>query len=279
MPLFMDRHYMKNATRRAIELAHLEDLKIQEKFGVRFITYWFDEARHTTFCLVEAPDVETIRHVHAEAHGDIPHEIINVDAGAVESFLGRLADPMPETEDEGVTPEVDSAFRVIMFTDLKDSTAMTSQLGDSDAMHLLRIHNALARNAIRDNDGREIKHTGDGFMISFTSSDAALACAVAMQEAFAEHRQAHPGDTLHLRIGISSGEPVEEGNDLFGLAVQIAARLCNAASPDSVLVAETVLESCNCAGNFDVEPIREHKLKGIEQSVAAAELHWAQGAA
>lgn len=279
MPLFMDRHYMKNATRRAIELAHLEDLKIQEKFGVRFITYWFDEARHTTFCLVEAPDVETIRHVHAEAHGDIPHEIISVDASAVESFLGRLTDPLPRPEEEAETPEIDSGFRVIMFTDLKDSTAMTSRLGDSDALHLLRIHNALSRNAIRDNDGREIKHTGDGFMISFTSSDAALACARAMQEAFAEHREAHPGDALHLRIGISCGEPVEEGNDLFGLAVQIAARLCETATPDSVLVAESVLGASDSPGDFAMGPVRELDLKGIGQAVAAAELHWARDAA
>ena len=49
------------------------------KYGVRFITYWFDEVRSTAFCLVEAPNKEAIQQAHDEAHGDVPSEIIEVD--------------------------------------------------------------------------------------------------------------------------------------------------------------------------------------------------------
>lgn len=61
MPLFMDRHYSENPTREAVELAHLKDLEMQDKFGVKFLTYWFDEKRGTTFCLVEAENETVIR--------------------------------------------------------------------------------------------------------------------------------------------------------------------------------------------------------------------------
>ncbi|HEY5790245.1 MAG TPA: nickel-binding protein [Gammaproteobacteria bacterium] len=272
MPLFMDRHYTKDATRTAIELAHAKDLAIQAQHGVRFITYWFDEARHTTFCLVEAPDDETIRKVHAEAHGDVPHEIIPVDAGAVELFLGRLTDPVPPAPDAPADPE--SGFRVIMFTDLKDSTAMTAQLGDSDAMHLLRIHNAIVRDALRAHDGSEVKHTGDGFMVSFQDANAAVRCALAIQHGFDQHRRAHPGDKLHVRIGLSCGEPVEEDNDLFGSAVQTAARVCDSCPADQVLLDAAVCAACDDAAQWDLGESRRLELKGLRHPVDVRTLRW-----
>ena len=71
MPIYMDRHYIEGATRHAIANAHYKDLEQQAKYGVQFLTYWFDEARSTAFCLVEAPDIESIRRTHVEAHGDV----------------------------------------------------------------------------------------------------------------------------------------------------------------------------------------------------------------
>jgi hypothetical protein len=97
MPIYMDRHYVEGATRHAITNAHERDLETQSKHGVHFLTYWFDEARCTAFCLVEAPHKEAIQKTHAEAHGAIPNEIIEVDPTVVEAFLGRIKDP-PTTE-------------------------------------------------------------------------------------------------------------------------------------------------------------------------------------
>src|SRR5512142_451967 len=124
MPLYMDRHYVEGATKSAVAQAHDKDLVIQEKYPVKFLTYWFDEPRCTAFCLIEAPDRETIQQAHNEAHGLVPNEIIEVDANVVEAFLGRVKDPAP-LDHSGNLP-IDSAFRAIMFTDLKDSTLMTT---------------------------------------------------------------------------------------------------------------------------------------------------------
>ena len=82
-------------------------------------------------------------------------------------------------------------------------------LGDTKALHLLHIHNALTRNALRDHRGREVKHTGDGIMASFDSVLDVVECAIIIQNAFAAHNQAEHDAAMHLRIGISAGEPIE----------------------------------------------------------------------
>ena len=95
MPIFLDRHDLRGLTAADIAEAHRKDLEVQERYGVRFLTYWFDEARGTGFCLIDAPDIETAMRVHDEAHGDVAKDVIEVDLSAVEAFLGRVSDPRP----------------------------------------------------------------------------------------------------------------------------------------------------------------------------------------
>ena len=70
MPIFLDRHDLSGLTAADIAEAHRKDLEVQGQYGVRFLTYWFDESRGTGFCLIDAPDIETAMRVHDEAHGD-----------------------------------------------------------------------------------------------------------------------------------------------------------------------------------------------------------------
>lgn len=272
MPIFMDRHYVEGATAHAVANAHTADLALQDKYRVKFLTYWFDEDRSTAFCLVESPDKETIKHVHNEAHGMVPHEILEVDPTLVEAFLGRVKDPAPANPQ---IPEsgIDSAFRVIMFTDLKDSTLMTSTRGDARALHLLHVNNALTRNALRAYHGREVKHTGDGIMASFNNVADALYCAMAVQMAVAEHNRHHPEDAIFLRIGLSAGEPIEEHGDFFGNAVQLAARLCALAKPNQILTSQIIRDlSRNTSLPFeDLGPVN---LKGFEDEVHVYSISW-----
>lgn len=262
MPLYMDRHYAKNATRSAIETAHEQDLKLQQEFDVKFLTYWFDEERKTTFCLVEAPNQALVHKVHNLAHGDVPHEIIEVDAKSVELFLGRISDPISSTP--GIHTQCEAAFRVIMFTDLVDSTALTAQVGDQEAMFLLRIHNAFIRNAIRTHCGNEVKHTGDGMMVAFLNADEALACARDIQSAFGAYNAEKPERELHVRIGLSAGEPVAENSDFFGTTVQLAARTCDAAMGDEILLTSAVYDALT---KFDgVQFKGAFTFKGMQQA-------------
>ncbi len=246
MSIYMDRHYLKNATQHALAAAHQNDLRLQDKYNIKMLTYWFDEDRSTAFCLVDAPNEEAIHKLHDEAHGSVPNEIIPVDSMAVKAFLGRIEDPITPREVLTDPSEiaVDSAFRTIMYTDLQDSTLMTTRLGDTKAIYFLRIHNSFIRQALKSHTGSEVKHTGDGFMASFSSASDAIRCSIDIQKSLASYNEEYNEVPMHVRIGLSAGEPVEENGDLFGASVQLSARLCEHAEPDSIIAAHVVKNEC-----------------------------------
>ena len=261
MPIFLDRHDMVEQSAEETAMLHLKDLEIQDKYGVKFLTYWYDAERHTTFCLVDAPDKETADRVHAEAHGYVANEMIPVDLSAVEAFLGRVQDP-PSAK---TAPIDDTAFRAIMFTDMVGSTEMTAQLGDTMAVELLKAHDAILRRCLERHGGSEVKHLGDGIMASFDDVPASVACAMKIQEELASYNEA--GETpIRVRIGIHAGEPVEESDDLFGSAVQMAARICDVAQADAILVSREVKDACS-AVHLGFEPTGSETLKGFSESV------------
>jgi hypothetical protein len=82
MPLFMDVHEkVDGLTADAVAAAHARDVEVQGAYGVRYMQYWFDETSGKVFCLVEAPDAETARLVHSEAHGLLADSITEVREG------------------------------------------------------------------------------------------------------------------------------------------------------------------------------------------------------
>jgi class 3 adenylate cyclase len=155
----------------------------------------------------------------------------------------------------------------VMFTDIEGSTLLTQRLGDEGAQTLLREHNEMVRRALDSYNGKEIKHTGDGIMASFFSASRALGCGLHIQNAFADRNAANPEDTVRVRIGLNAGEPIAEGNDLFGTSVQLARRICDRAEPGQVLVSDVVRQLVAGKG-FAFEHLGAEMLKGFEEPVA-----------
>ena len=82
MPLFMDVHdKVEGLTAEAVAGAHQKDLETQDKYGVNYLRYWFDEGSGKVFCLVDAPDAEAAETVHREAHGLVADQITPVQEG------------------------------------------------------------------------------------------------------------------------------------------------------------------------------------------------------
>ncbi len=262
MPIFLDRHEMVEQSAEETARLHIKDLEIQDAYGVKFLTYWYDAERKTTFCLVDAPDKETADRVHAEAHGHVANEMIPVDLSAVEAFLGRIHDP-PTSPARAID---DSAFRAIMFTDIVGSTEMTTRLGDAMSVELLRAHDAIIRRSLEEHDGSEVKHLGDGIMASFDNVPASVACAIRIQDGFADYN-AGSDTPIHVRIGVHAGEPVEESNDLFGSSVQMTARICDIAKAGAVLVSGDVRDAC-AEADLSFEPVGLQSLKGFDNPIA-----------
>jgi len=166
-----------------------------------------------------------------------------------------------------------SGLVTILFTDMESSTALTQRLGDAKAQGLLRTHNVVVREALSAHGGSEIKHTGDGLMASFPSAFRALECAIAIQLALAAYNEASPEVPIRVRIGVNAGEPVAEEGDLFGAAVQLAARICAEAEPGQILVSNVVRELAAGKG-FLFSDQAEVALKGFDQPVRLYEMRW-----
>jgi class 3 adenylate cyclase len=166
-----------------------------------------------------------------------------------------------------------SGMMTIMFTDIEASTTMTQRLGDAGAQDVLHTHNQIIRDALKAHAGTEIKHTGDGVMASFGTASSALACATAIQRAFAEHNDAHADARVRVRIGLNAGEPVAEDGDLFGTSVQVAARICARAEPGQVLAANVVRELA-AGKQFLFADIGDVVLRGFEDPVRLFEVSW-----
>ena len=104
-------------------------------------------------------------------------------------------------------------------------------------------------------------------MASFISPEDAVKCAIEIQLNFAEHNRASSDEDLFVRIGISAGEPIEDHGDLFGSAVQLAARLCDHAEPEQIVVSEAIYE--HYKGDLSLIDLGVLTLKGFSQPVPA----------
>jgi class 3 adenylate cyclase len=125
------------------------------------------------------------------------------------------------------------------------STDLTRALGDTAALGLVRRYRDIVRRALVKHDGREIDRAGDGFLTSFESAYAAVTCAIAIQRALASDNAARADrPALEVRIGIGAGEPVQDGEALFGSTVNLTARICAQAKPGQIVAARVVRELC-----------------------------------
>jgi len=275
MPLYLDIHEIHGATSEDMAKAHAADVATQQKYGVNYRKYWFNESCGKAFCLVEAPSAEAAAHVHREAHGHVAERIIEVQPDLAEGFLGggevnsAGAVVMPGGADDARDPGI----RTVLFTDIVSSTALTQRLGDDVAMEFVRVHDTVVRDALAASKGREVKHTGDGIMASFVSAAAAVRCAAQIQRELALREQERKEHPIKVRIGGAAGEPIDRDNDIFGATVQLASRLCAHAEPDQILVSSVVADLCIGKG-LTFRAMGEVSLKGFDRPVQIQAVDW-----
>ena len=227
-------------------------------------------------------------------------------ARTIEEFLGLEVSDVAEA----ALPLAAGTLVTILFTDVEGSTALTERLGDTRAREVLREHERITREALAAHSGSEVKTMGDGFMASFGSATKALECAIAIQRAFAERNAslpAHPepvegraerqpsahasrasaradsglgasSEPIRVRIGLNAGEPIAEDDpdgrsDLFGTAVNMAARIAGQARGGEILVSDVVRQLVAGKG-FTFTERGEHTLKGFDDPVRVYEVRW-----
>lgn len=272
MPLYIDRHEPPPGgvffTREDVFQMHGLDLSVEDKHGARFLGALIDLDQQMGFCICEAPNAEAVQAVHGEAHGNMPSKIIEIDHQTMKAFLG-VTDSMEELGHQGLAFE--PALRTILFTDLEGSTEMNRRLGDERALVVRRRLDEIVKTALFATSGRQIKTLGDGVLASFMSVVKALECARHIQEGVAGLEATEW--PLRVRAGLAAGEPVADGDDLFGLAVNLASRVCGACEPGSIFVTSSVRDLAAGKG-FDWDDAGDHTFKGFDEPVRVYRLRW-----
>jgi len=143
----------------------------------------------------------------------------------------------------------------LLFSDIVDSTATATRLGDARWHDLLSVHYHQAQEAIDRFGGRRITTTGDGMLASFDAAAAAVRCSLAL-------RQLSASQDIAVRLGVHVGEVELAGDDVRGITVHEAARIMAAAGAGEILVSEQVLLLCQGSG-LAFEDAGEHELKGV----------------
>ena len=190
---------------------------------------------------------------------------------AVDSFLGDRATPVGVAAPP--TPVSPGAFRTILFTDIVGHTEMMQRLGDERGRDVLREHERITRDLLKQHSGAEVKTMGDGFMASFSSVTAAMDCAIALQRAFLRPLISDLPAPVQIRIGLNAGEPIEEDGVLFGAPVILASRIAAKAAAGEILIPET-LRHLMSGKSYVYADRGETMLKGFEDAVRLYEVRW-----
>ena len=161
----------------------------------------------------------------------------------------------------GVRPTkvFDRILSTILFTDIVSSTEHLSTKGDKKWMEVLEAHNQIVRTELNKFNGKEIKSTGDGFLLTFDGPSRAIRCAEAIRDAV---------KILNIEIaaGIHTGEcEIFDVGDIGGIAVHVAARVLNEAGPSQILITMTVKNLLGGTG-MEFTDLGDVSLKGIDES-------------
>lgn len=252
----MDRHDLPgNVTAEHVAAIHQDDLKIEHEYGCKGLTYWFDGARKTAFCLISAPNKKAIQEMHEHAHGAIPNSIVEVDPNVVESFLGRIEDP-EKSQNIQLNIINDPAFRILMVTGFEYKYTNDIELYPKSEF-LQEYINAVI-NLMKTFKARIVNNRSGFYLISYRSVSDAVSSALEMQQISSELLLKYKYDQFKLNIGMSSGIPVTEKEEIFEDTIKMAVALCNIVPGDIVVSSDIkdLFESENNNISFDDDVIR-----------------------
>ena len=162
----------------------------------------------------------------------------------------------------GAGATIPSGTAIILFADIVDSTALTERIGDDAFRDKARALDEAMRAAIRENGGTPVegKTLGDGVLAVFTSAKQAIACAQACHDAAS-------AAGLSLHAGIHAGDVIREDDNVYGGAVNIAARVAATSAAGETLVSGTVRDLARTSTGVTFEDRGEQELKGIDDPV------------
>ncbi|MBF0381223.1 MAG: adenylate/guanylate cyclase domain-containing protein [Magnetococcales bacterium] len=193
--------------------------------------------------------------------------------------------PPPQAPDEEVAPAKEMPApppgshvtnqAAIMFADIAGSTKLYEAIGDEKARTLTSACIDLLKQITEDHQGVVIKTIGDEVMCTFPNADLAAEASIRMQEDVEEH-QHEWGSQLHIRVGFHYGDVIEENNDVFGDAVNLAARMAGQAKADQIITTGETLDVMSEHLSADSRELIRSHVKGKAEAIRICELTWGE---
>ena len=212
---------------------------------------------------VEAGLLQTVRYPQGEAGFKASQDLLRAVAEGLGMPVNASAPLTPETIIGSLAVGQTEGTVTIMFTDVEGSTRLLSTRGFTESHEIMRAYETIIDEKVAEHAGRRIKGLGDGFMISFGSVRHGVECALEIQQAIAEYSKQNPERKIRIRIGINTGEVVEEAGDIFGAAVNVAARVAGKAKGGEILVSEVVRQLVGPMAEMNFAFRGRYKLKGF----------------
>ena len=141
----------------------------------------------------------------------------------------------------------------IFFSDIENSTALNSELGDEEWVKLLAAHDRLLHTYVEKHRGLVVKSQGDGYMVVFSTPELALGASLDIQRALSARRQRSRRlrrTPIRVRIGMHTGTAIEKEGDFFGRNVAMAARVASMADGGEILVSTDIAERLSDSSQF-----------------------------
>jgi class 3 adenylate cyclase len=233
-----------------------------------------DRANRMLVHALEVADAHRLRIERARCHLALAELLDDADPSAASRNAALAADELDELgvlalhararrlirgpERAASRPRV----RVVMCTDLVGSTELNVQAGDAGYVDLLREHDRILRARLHRHRGVEFKHVGDGLLAWFETATDAVSCGLGIHDDIDTWNAIRPELPLRVRVGLAVGEPVDEGDDLFGLVVVMASRVCAISRGNQTVVAPDVVELVRGAP-VSFRSLGTHALKGL----------------
>src|SRR5437588_7035640 len=154
---------------------------------------------------------------------------------------------------------------VVMFTDIKGSTAYFEKYGDVAGLMMVHQCNDALRCIVEKHGGRVIKTIGDAIMATFEECKGSVQASIEMQKSLVEFNAPKPEqDHVFIRIGLNYGSGIVKSNDVFGDVVNVASRVESAAMPEQIVISDSVNQQVAPTGKFKLLHLGRFALKGKE---------------
>ncbi len=238
----MDFHLISDLSIDEAKNAHILDQAVQDKYNVKYRQFWVNEKAGKAFCLIEGPNKASCEQVHREAHGNIACEIVEVEPGFYDLFMGDQHEVEAGLV-KNIDGTVDPGYRCILVVDIIGKTTATSSR-DYKVMRLSQGPRKLVRSIISKFQGKEITHLDyDGVVGVFISPEHATVCALDTQKELERNKDYSENSQwgMSFRIGLSVGQPVTENDGFFEDGIRKARRLALSAI-NGEIVASTMIE-------------------------------------